>query len=560
MKKNLYELLIKDLIKSRADNPADLSLVKKKIAEKYKIPYLKNTSILKVYHKLLKDKKIRENKILERSLQIRKVRSLSGVVVVSVLTSPCTFPAYGKGAEQGLSCPYHCLYCPDQKGMPKSYLDNEPAVMRAVLNNFDPFRQVKTRLKSLEATGHSTDKIELIVIGGTWSYLPKKYQEWFIKRCFDACNKYGSPKIPRSPRATGMAAKGLATENLNDAQKINEKAKHRIIGITIETRPDFINIEEIKQLRKLGATRVELGVQSVYDDILKLNRRGHGIKEVIQATKLLKDAGFKICYHMMPNLPGSNLKKDEKMFEEIFKNPDFQPDFLKIYPCVVVKEAPLYKLWREGKYKPYTDKQLINLLKNVKEKIPVYCRIIRIIRDIPSSRISGGSKISNLREVVLREMKKEGKDCKCIRCREVKQDYDPKAKLKLFRKNYNASDGKEIFLSYEDKNREHLYSLLRLRIPSFALRAMEDRAQLPVLQDSAIIREVHTYGQAVPIEEKIKIAPQHKGLGRKLMKEAEKIAKKSAIKRIAVISGVGTREYYKKLGYKLKDSYMIKEI
>jgi len=529
----IKEKIVKKILELRISTPASLASLKRKFAKKYGKPIPSNVELLKEYHKLLKIRRIKESKGLEELLRIKKVRSLSGVAVVSVLTKP--YP-----------CPGKCLYCPTQKGIPKSYLDNEPAVMRAVLNNFDPYGQVKMRLKALKITGHPTDKIELIVIGGTWSYLPKKYQTWFIKRCFDACNN----------------KKG---KNLETAQKMNERAKNRIVGLTLETRPDFITESEIKRMRKLGATRVEIGVQSLYDNVLKINKRGHRVYATIRATQLLKDAGFKVCYHMMPNLPGSNIKKDEKMFQELFSNPDFQPDLLKIYPCLVLKEAKLYKFWQAKKYKPYSDKQLIRLLKAVKKDIPSYCRIQRLVRDIPSSSIVAGCKISNLRQVISSESKKEGWQCKCIRCREVKANYNPKEKLFLFREDYNASGGKEIFLSFEYKNREKLYSLLRLRIPSYAFQALEDKPSqkkhfIPVLQDAAIIREVHTYGQLVPISKK-RIAPQHRGLGKKLIEEAEKIAKKEfSLKKIAVISGIGVRDYYQKLGYKLKDNYMIRNL
>lgn len=423
--------------------------------------------------------------------------------------------------------------------MPKSYLSNEPAVMRAILNKFDPEKQVENRLKSLEAQGHPTDKIELIIIGGTWSYLPKNYQERFIKNCFDAANR-------------------KLSKNLETAQKANEKTKHRIIGITIETRPDFINEKEILHLRKLGVTRVELGAQSIYDDVLKFNLRGHTVKDTIRATKLLKDAGFKVCYHIMPNLPKSDLKRDEKIFKELFSNPDFQPDLLKIYPCAILKEAPLYKLWKAGKYKPYTEKQLINLLLEAKKQIPYYCRIQRLTRDIPSpSIVIGPAKISNMRQVLAKTSEKQGWRCKCIRCREVKQDYYPKEKLYLFRQDYLASGGKEIFLSYENKNRTRLYSLLRLRISS-------KNQFILVLEDAAIIRELHTYGQLHPIINRGRTpvkSPQHKGLGKKLIKKAEEITKKEfGLKKIAVISGVGVRTYYKKLGYKLENTYMVKSL
>ena len=262
---------------------------------------------------------------------------------------------------------------------------------------------------------------------------------------------------------------------------------------------------------------------------------------------------------MMPNLPGSDFKRDEKMFEELFQNPDFQPDFLKIYPLSLLKEAPLYKLWRVGKYKPYTEKQLINLIKSIKKRIPYYVRIQWITRDIPSQRVvEGGAKISNLRQILAKESKNEGWKCKCIRCREVRENYDPEEKIYLFRQDYDASDGREIFLSYENRKREKLYSLLRLRVPQQDENI--SRPVFPVLKNAAIIREVHTYGELVPISE-IKMAPQHRGLGKKLIEEAEKIAKNEfGLSKVAVIAGVGTRRYFRKLGYNLRDTYMVKEI
>ena len=489
---------------------------KRKIAKKYEIPCPSNIGLLKAYHKLVKNKIVKKSPILEELLRTRPIRSLSGIVNISVLTKP--YP-----------CPGKCLYCPTEKGIPKSYVSGEPAVERAKKLNYDPYLQVRKRIEMLKLEGHPTDKIELRIVGGTWSYYPKKYQNWFIKKCFDAGNKKSSKDLKR-------------------AQKLNEMARHRIVGLSIETRPDFINLSEIKRLRGLGVTMVELGVQSIYDDILKLNLRGHGVKETIISTKLLKDAGFKVLYQMMPNLPGSNLKKDEKMFGELFSNPNFQPDLLKVYPCALLKEAPLYKWWKAGKYKPYTESQLINLVKKIKKKIPYYVRIQRITRDIPSQRILvGAAKISNLRQIIAREMEREGWQCRCIRCREVREKYEPKEKLYLYRQDYDASGGREIFLSFENKNRTKLYSLLRLRITS---------------QNKATVREIHTYGQLYPLRGRVAlISPQHKGLGKKLIKEAEKIAKKEfGLNKIAVISGVGVRNYWKKLGYKLKDTYMIKNL
>ncbi len=463
--------------------------------------------MLKAYHNLVKNKRIKENKNIEYLLVKRRVRSLSGIVNVSLLTKP-------------YNCPGKCIFCPSQKGVPKSYLAKEPAVQRAILTCFDPKKQIKARLEGLKMAGHPTDKIELRIIGGTWSYYDKKYQTWFITNCFAACNN--SRKI----------------SSLEKEQKKNEKTKHRIIGLTVETRPDYIDKKEIKRLRGLGVTRIELGVQSIYNDVLKKNKRGHSIKETIKATKLLKDAGFKVSYQIMPNLPGSSFKRDVEMLKELFSNSAFQPDLLKIYPLALVKESILYEWYKKKKFKPYPKQKLVKLLTEMKKHIPYYVRVERIIRDIPAEDIvAGGVKTSNLREIVQKHVK-----CKCIRCREIKQDYNPKEKLQLFRQDYEASGGKEIFLSFENVKRTKLYALLRLRI----------------LKDYAIVREIHTYGQMVPIAKKRK-AIQHRGLGRKLMKQAEKIAKDSGASELAVISGIGVKPYYHKLGYKLENTYMVKK-
>lgn len=517
---NISEQIILNALGQKNIDEQRLDVIKRRAAFKYKTKIPTNIHLLQAYHKLVGTNKIKKFPTLEQMLKTRKVRTLSGIAAITVITKP-------------YDCPGKCLYCPNEKDMPKSYLANEPACMRAVLTEFDPYRQTKTRLDSLRMTGHTTDKIELIILGGTWSAYPKNYQNWFIKRCFDACNG------------------NKASKTLKSAQGRNESAKNRVIGLTLETRPDLITPREVKRLRELGCTRVEMGVQNIYDDVLKKNKRGHETKETIKATKLLKDAGLKITYHMMPNLPGSSLLKDEKMFKELFSNPDFQPDQLKIYPCAVLKTAPLYKIWKNGNYKPYSEKQLINLLIKIKEKIPPYVRIVRMIRDIPKQSIVAGNKVSNLREVVVKEMKKQNKKCRCIRCREVRDSKLEIRNLKLFRKDYDASDGKEIFLSFEDTKNDKILAFLRLRITN--------NWTLPEIKDCAIIRELHTYGRTLALSQKTKNAQQHKSLGRKMMEEAERIIKtETNYKKMAVIAGIGVREYYKKLGYSLKETYMIK--
>ncbi|MCD6470966.1 tRNA uridine(34) 5-carboxymethylaminomethyl modification radical SAM/GNAT enzyme Elp3 [bacterium] len=531
--KNIY-LFVKELAKEKITSEREFLILERKLLTKYKISPPKKSKILEIYQNLKKEKKINRNLFLENKIKKRPIRSLSGIAVISVLTKP--WP-----------CPGKCIYCPKEKGIPKSYLSGEPAVERAKALNYNPYLQVQKRIKMLKENGHPTDKIELIVIGGTWSYLPRYYQTWFIKRCFQAAN-----------------GKKLKNENLKKVQKINEKAKHRIVGLTLETRPDFITPEEIFRMRKLGCTRVEIGVQILDDEVLKINKRGHKIQETIKATKLLKDAGFKICYHIMPGLLGSNPKNDFEKFKKIFSDENFRPDMLKIYPCVVTKGSQLYKLWKNKKYKPYTDKKLIELLIKMKTIVPPYIRINRVIRDIPANRIEGGSKISNLREVVQKEMKKRGLKCRCIRCREIKSaDYKIKD-IKLIKRKYRASKGEEIFLSYEDVKNDKLLAFLRLRLPNKNNKS-KIYHYFPELKNVALVRELHTYGQLISIGKKTKTKPklnkaQHLGFGKKLMNEAEKIVKNYGYKKIAVISGIGVREYYRKLGYRLKNTYMVKTI
>ncbi|MDD5731680.1 MAG: tRNA uridine(34) 5-carboxymethylaminomethyl modification radical SAM/GNAT enzyme Elp3 [Patescibacteria group bacterium] len=535
----------------------EFMILKNEISEEFKIDSLPNYGLTQVYEKLIKAKKIEKNVELEKLLRKAKMRTLSGVAVVSVLTKE-------------YNCPGNCLYCPTEKGMPKSYLSNEPAVMRAILAKFDPYRQVEIRLRALEQAGHSIDKIELIIMGGSFNALPLKYQYWFVKECFRACNGFGSKynvvgskgrkKIPTTYYLLPTTKNSLEKikQQLRIQQTRNETIKRRIIGLTLETRPDLITEDELKKFLEMGCTRIEIGVQSVFDDVLEKNKRGHGANEIVEATKLMKDFGFKVSYHMMPGLYGSNLKKDLEMFKTLFSDGKFQPDQIKIYPCVVVKNSQLYRLWKQGKYKPYTNKQLIKLICEIKKIIPPYVRISRLIRDIPEESIEAGNKITNLRQVIANRSQLENWKCQCIRCREIrdkktKNQENKKAKgLRLHRINYEASGGKEVFLGLVD-NDYQLYALLRLRLPS--------RARLIApLQNSAIIREVHTYGEALDIGDTGLEAKQHKGLGRQLILEAEKIAKKSGYKKISVISGVGAREYYKRLGYRLEKTYMVKTL
>lgn len=534
--KMLLKKIIEECAKKHYIDEKKLAAIKRKaVRENQKETVIpSNVSLLKVYHELLKNGSIKRNKNIEKILIKRKIRSLSGVIVVSALTKP--YP-----------CPGKCIYCPTEKGLPKSYLSGEPAVERAKRFNFNPYSQVQKRIESLKEQGHPTDKIELRIIGGSWSAYEKNYQLWFIAECFRAANHSKTKPFEIN-----------FYKELEKEQKKNEKSKNRIVGISIETRPDLINKKEILNLRKLGVTMVELGVQSVFDNVLKKCRRDHNVKATIKATKLLKDAGFKIMYQIMPNLPGSNEKKDIESLKKVFENQDFKPDWLKIYPCVVCKNSELYQIWKKGNYKPYSCEKLISLLIKIKKQTPYFIRIARLFRDIPAQKIEAGCKTSNLREIIQKKMKKRNIKCHCIRCREVKENYKREEKIYLKRENYSASNGKEILLSFENKKRTKLLSYLRLRIPS----GYFDKKPCPakILKDAAIIREIHTFGKAVSLGKKT-LAPQHQGLGKKLIKEAEEITKKEFhLKKIAAISGIGARGYWQKLNYQLKDTYMAKRL
>ena len=484
------------------------------LSRKYHITMPPNSDILR---KITSETAERYRTLLAK----KPSRTLSGVAVVAVMTSP--FP-----------CPHgKCIYCPGgpDVGTAQSYTGHEPAALRAGQYNFDPYDQTYARIKQLNAIGHSTDKIDLIVMGGTFTARSLNYQEWFVKRVFDALN-------------------GVEAKNLVDAQMINENAKNRCIGLTVETRPDWFFEREIDFSLHLGATRVELGIQTVYDEILEFVKRGHGIKESILSTALAKDAGFKINYHMMPGLPGSSLERDFQAFKMIFSDSDFRPDMLKIYPTLVVKGTALYDMWKHGEYEPYTLEEMVDLLVRVKRIVPPWIRIQRIQRDIPVQFIEAGVKRSDLRVIVQREMKSRGVRCNCIRCREVGRQGGEN--FTMVRRDYDASRGKEIFLSYEDRDYDSIAAYLRLRLPG-------PLAHRPEIRNAAIVREVKVFGREVPIGEKDKHAWQHKGYGRKLMNEAERIARGEwGVERMIVISGVGVRNYYRKLGYRRLGPYMAK--
>ncbi|HNX10595.1 MAG TPA: tRNA uridine(34) 5-carboxymethylaminomethyl modification radical SAM/GNAT enzyme Elp3 [bacterium] len=529
----------KKIIALSLASPMDLETmnqIKRSVAKSSGLPIPLHSEILAEIKKQIKNsrdpkKKEQLNRLL-RLFRKRAIRTMSGIAPVAVLTKP--YP-----------CPGHCAYCPNEKNVPTSYLSNEPAVMRAIRCGYDPYRQVMLRLNALENNGHEPKKIEIIVIGGTWSYLPIKYQYWYILNCFKGANDFNKAKHhnlniknTKAPYPKNLSLPELKKE-LAKEQKKNETAEYKIIGLTLETRPDYINETEVKTMRELGCTRVEIGVQAIDDEILKKNRRGHGNKETAQATKLLRDYGFKVTYHLMPALPGSSPRKDLAWFKKLFNDSDYQPDQIKFYPTIVTKGSLLYRWYKQGKYKPYTDKQLQDLITECKKVVPEYVRIIRLIRDIPAESIVAGNLITNLRQV----MQQRGVECRCIRCREAKENKEiNKAKINITK--YPAGNGTEYFISADSPDKKVLYGFCRLRLS-------KDSPIAP-----ALIRELHVYGELVPTGEKKII--QHSGWGKKLLQTAEAIAKKEGIKKIAIISGVGVRGYYKKMGYRLKDSYMIK--
>ena len=495
--------------------------------------YLSKGRLIEAYDLLIKEGKIATNPMLRKLLTTKSTRSSSGIVVVSVLTKP-------------YDCPGKCIYCPTEKDVPKSYLSQEPAVMRAIKFDYNPYQQTMNRLNSLKLVGHLVEKVNIRIIGGTFSYYDNSYKEWFIKELFRACNDF-------------EAGESSELQTLEESQKINEKAGVRVVEISVETRQDYINTEELLLFRKLGVTKVELGVQSIYDDVLLLNNRGHDVSKTVQATALLRSFGFKVAYQMMLNLPGSSYQRDLQMMQEIFTDSRFMPDHLKIYPLALVKEAQIYQMYLKGEYKPYSVQELTDLLVEIKRNIPYYCRIERVIRDIPASYIvEGGAKISNLRQVVQSEMQKKGYKCNCIRCRESglssASRVDPANEIKMFRTNYMAAEGAEIFLSFESADREILYSILRLRI--------NEKSAVEVLQNCGIIREIHTYGQTVRLGENGKNeTTQHTGMGKKLVQEAERIVKEEyGLRKMAVIAGIGVREYFQKRGYAEVDTYMVKSL
>lgn len=550
--------IVAEAVKRRFANRDEFARFRNGLIKAHRGTIFHNLHFVKAYQDLVKEKKIAENRDFLKLILKRSVRTMSGVAPVTVMTKP--FP-----------CPGKCIYCPTDVRMPKSYLPSQPAAQRGFRQRFNPYTQVFVRLKALMMSGHEVSKVELRVLGGTWSSYEKRYQKWFIGKCLQAMNEFHA-QLERDPESRKQRFKKQSIKSIYGVDEIstlmlkpieknrvsfenlvkeNETADVKCIGINIETRPDFIDEAEVKRLRMLGVTKVEIGVQTTDDRVQEITMRGHDLQSVKDATRLLKDAGFKLSYHMMPNLPGSTVELDKRMVGELFSDSDYQPDYLKIYPCVVIPRTPLALSYRKGEFKPYDDETLEEVLMAELKSVPEWCRIDRLARDIPSDEIEAGSRVSNIRETLEKRLRDEGTPLRDIRAREIQdEDFDPK-NVKLIVREYDASQGKEIFLSYEDASRDKLIALLRLRFPY--------KTFIQQLHGAALIREVHVYGKQVAVG-KHGSDKQHVGWGTKLLIEAEKLAREKGYDKMAIIAGIGTREYYAKKGYRLEGTYMVKSL
>lgn len=550
-----------------------------------------NPEVLMLFEDMLQSGEIidtQENiKIIRQLLKRLKIRSSSGVAVVSILTKPYT-------------CPGRCIYCPTEKNMPKSYLSREPAAARALANRFDPYKQIWSRLKALVMNGHPIDKIEMILIGGTFNFYKKDYQEYFVKEVFRACNNW----LAKENNRTVIEQDHNLT--LTQLQEINETADARVIGLSIETRPDYITYQELKWLRYLGVTKVELGVQHLENDVLALNRREMTVESIREGVERLRDYGFKFVYHMMPNLPGSNPEKDIKMFKDLYNDKYHHPDMMKIYPNMILKGSLLYKWVTQGKmeYSSYNDETLTQVLADCEKEVMPYTRLIRIIRDIPADYIMIGSKKSNLRQDVDAFQKSRGIIQRDIRAREIRDmEIDPQD-FELTEIWYETVRGYECFLQFENKKENKIAAFLRLRLPKTQIQIDQDMNRgltsdtdtahnwgldkwsieseefynnitknteagnidqsFIINRDTAFVRELHVYGTMKSVGEE-GTQSQHTGMGKRLLQRAEEISRGDNsynlhFAKIAIISGVGVRQYYIKRGYHLEATYMTKNL
>ena len=534
--------IIKAILAGEIKNRKDLEKAKFQVCRDYQLDrFPRNSEILKMA-------RADEKEFVIHILKKKPTRTISGVAVVAVMCPPHNCP-HGK-----------CLYCPESTIAPPSYTGEEPAALRARMYDFDPYKQVYNRLLQLESIGHPLDKVELIIMGGTFPSRFLCFQEWFITQCLQAMVNF---KV-KEPNLT-LDVKNQDPEKLHgfhyleDVQKVNESSSVRCVGMTFETRPDYSKKEDVDRMLKMGVTRVELGVQTIYNFIYHRIQRGHRVEDTVDATRILKDSGIKVAMHLMPGL-FADPKRDLRIFKRIFSDERFKPDMLKIYPCLVTKGSELYELWKKGEYEPYSTEEAVDLIVQVKKILPKWVRTMRIQRDIPSQLIEAGVKKSNLGELVYQQLKDEGVQCKCIRCREVGHQaaqgtYTHAENIQLLKETYRASKGEETFISMEDTKSDVLLGFLRLRIPS-------EKAHRPEIDhNTALVRELHVYGPMIPLGEKEDELWQHKGYGEKLLKEAERISWEEYDKKeILITSGIGVRNYYRKFGYERKGPYMAKKL
>jgi len=527
---SFYSEIIDLILSKKIQSKEELHKTKIKLCKKYKIDAVPPDS--EILARLPQDFSEEDKEFAVTLLRKKSTRSISGVAIVAVMTSPEECP-------HGL-----CICCPGGPSVntPQSYTGYEPAAMRGLLNDFDPFLQTTTRLNQLKAIGHSVNKIDFIIMGGTFTARSPYYQNWFVKRCFDALN-------------------GKDSTSLDDAKKLNETAESRCIGLTVETRPDWFRLRHADECLNLGATRVELGVQTVFDDILNNIERGHTVYDSIDGTRIAKDSGFKIVYHMMPGLPGSDNDRDVESFKTIFQNSSFKPDMIKIYPTLTIKGTKLFDMWKKGDYEPLDTKKAAKLVAELKSYVPEWVRIQRIQRDVPLPYIDAGVDKSNLRQYVDRELKRHGNECRCIRCREIghKLTKEPieidEDSISLTIDNYEASGSEELFLSLVETNNDVLIGYLRLRDISSS-----HRSEL-VKNHCMIIRELKVLGRELSIGERTKNGLQHRGFGKELVDEAIRICTEDFDKKhLFVLSGVGVKEYYRNIGFKNDGVYLSKTI
>ncbi len=544
------EFIISEIIEGNIKDKKELEKVKLKACRDYKLQKFMSNSLILEYASPEDRKKI------SGIIRKKPTRTISGVAIVAVMCKPH-------------KCPHgRCLYCPESEIAPPSYTGEEPAALRARMFNFDPYLQVYNRLLQLESIGHPLDKVELIIMGGTFPSYFLCYQEWFVSKCLQAMNDFGV----KNPSINGFSQdkfeKNSKPNNidvpkdfiyLESVQKANENSAVRCVGMTFETRPDYCKIPDVDRMLNMGVTRVELGVQTIYNYIYKRIERGHTVEDTIESARILRDSGIKVAMHLMPGL-FADFERDMRIFKRLFTDSRFKPDMLKIYPCLVTKGSKIHDMWQKGEYNPYTSEEAIDLIAEIKKILPKWVRTMRIQRDIPSPLIEAGVKKSNLGELVYKKLHEMGDDCKCIRCREVghkaAQGITPNIEnVKLLKEEYNAGEGREIFLSFEDVKKDILIGFLRMRIPS-------KKAHRPEINDkTAIIRELHVYGSMMPLGEKEIGQWQHMGYGERLLEEAEKIAVEVYEKnRMNVISGIGARNYYKKFGYSQLGPYMSKDL